>query len=406
MRRGPLFILLGVGGAALVALIAVLAVVVVRILPTPIDTSDAPVKRPLWSKPLPAGFDPERSIYAVWVVGDTVVHLIGGGLTGFDLASGERAWSTAKPCGVVGQASDGSILAWGRIAGQCRELQRIDAATGKVVQRTDLRALIGRSASGDDLVSVSEAGERLVLLATGLADGDQLLGLDKDDPTRARWRVTAEEGCSFQSGQESAKTVLVVTRCGTTSVASYDTATGKRNWRSQAVLLQGILDTSPPVLLTAGARPDVVVLDETTGKVDTRIAISRYRLSVDPLGAVVANGVVLVEGSQDDDEAVFAFDLSSGKKLWHRIEEDFDFSFLGGQARAVYAIADDTDEERPDAVLRFSPRDGETAVVASLQPGDLDVAADGSGLWTGRYLVAELGGSGPDRPERAPLVYG
>lgn len=419
-RKRPLVLWLGVAGGSglvVIGLVVVLAVYIAGRLPERLDTANAPEKQLLWGDESARGIDPERSLHFLWVDGETVVRMLGQQLAGFDLESGQRRWSTrvgdGKFCALAGQGSDGRGYAWGLVDGQCRELRSFESSTGVVVDRTDLRPVLGRSTTPKaQPPSVVDVGKHLVLLATDPHEGpDRVIAVERDDPGQVRWRASAEVGCEFEQSLESSWTVLVAGRCdGTPVVDSYDSDTGRHLWQAEPGPVEQFLDTSPPTLLTAGPRSDILVLDGSSGGVDTRIQMTQLFQDVDPLDTVISDGVAVVRAARSSgEEVLLAYDLDTGERLWHRIEERYSFAFLDVVDQGILVVAVANADEADDAVVRFSARSGEPKVVAALRPSDQDISTDGTVTWTGRHLVAEFGVANDDHVpltvDQGPLVY-
>ncbi|MFE5512669.1 PQQ-binding-like beta-propeller repeat protein [Streptomyces sp. NPDC056529] len=300
-----------------------------------------------------------------WLVGDTVVRSRFDAVTAFDTGSGQKRWEHAVPgrdeiC-AVSRTADGSValLAHGEqgktdVDGEveqdrgCATVTALDLTSGRELWRTRRAPETGQLDTEPDLVAT---GGGLAVVRDGDEDwhyelpgaarslrGDQALRAFDLRTGAPRWKAAVPGGCFPHRVAAAARHVVAVLVCDRTELrlAAFDPASGKERWtvpldrrsvdvRADVTFLSAdplvvrVVETAPSGLrahLAFGSdgRPQGrVEFDGGAGKIDE---YQPARAIVDEDGGRLL-ALTTVRCRRWECDRVVAFDLTSGRELWH-----------------------------------------------------------------------------------------
>ncbi|MEU2656283.1 PQQ-binding-like beta-propeller repeat protein [Streptomyces sp. NPDC007325] len=296
-----------------------------------------------------------------WAAGDTVVSSRSDGVTGFDARSGARRWRYAPAageaiCSVSRTAEDGvALIAQGargvpgaEPAGAregCATVVALDLADGRALWRAARTPDDGEIRDEKDVVAVggglAVVRDEYAYWGQGWADGQP--GFVRPDRAvraldlrtgKPRWSAAVPKGCFPHGVAAGKRQVLALVVCGGDDVrlAAFDPADGTHRWTTELDERRAVERvTHMPVLLSA--EPAVVSVDGLDmsgyptvlsfgddGSRQGRIApgtdgVGRVSTAA-PAQAQIAYGRLYAIEAYDH-ETITAFDLRSGRRLWH-----------------------------------------------------------------------------------------
>lgn len=306
----------------------------------------------------PAGSD---SGGGAWATGDTLVSSRSDGVTGFDARSGARRWRYAPPaghaiCSVSRTAEDGvALIAQGTPGGVgqkavadgkgCATVVALDLADGRTLWRVARTPDTGGIQDEKDVVAVGGglAVVRDAYAYWGYDWADEEPGFVRPDRAlraldlrtgKPRWSAAMPEDCLPRGVAAGQRQILALVDCGGEDVrlAAFDPADGAHRWTTalderrtveRGTHAPAFLSAEPAVVSVDGldrsGYPTVLSFGDD-GSRQGRVApgddgIGRVSTAV-PAQAQVAYGrLYAVEAL--DHETVTAFDLRSGRRLWH-----------------------------------------------------------------------------------------
>ncbi|MFF9146484.1 PQQ-binding-like beta-propeller repeat protein [Streptomyces sp. NPDC014861] len=377
-----------------------------------------------------------------WATGDTVVSSRSDGVTGFDARSGAERWRYAAPagaaiCSVSRATEDGvALIALGTRgadsaesigAGRgCATVVALDLADGRALWRAARTPETGEIEDERDVVAV---GGGLALVrdeyaywGQGWADGQP--GFVRPDRAvraldlrtgKPRWTAAMPKDCFPHGVAAGKRQVLALVACGGDDVrlAAFDPADGRHRWTS-ALDERRAVDriTHAPAFLSA--EPAVVSVDglDMTGHPtvlsfgDDGSRQGRIAPGTDGIGRVstalpaqtrIAYGRLYAVEAYDH-ETVTAFDLRSGRRLWHaelgNLEDVLGLRVADGRVTAVVDLYASKGE---DGLLVLDADTGEERDMRTFPDSVASSSGEIRDLFAheGRLITARVGGSRP-----------
>jgi outer membrane protein assembly factor BamB len=273
--------------------------------PTPLEPT-APLVEPVWT------FDAGAPLWAGATLADDVVYAGDdeGRLHALDVRTGAERWSFAAG----GPIRTRATLAGGAVYFQADDgiLYRLDAASGKEVwQSRVVETSIHRLPPTDPQSRFDNFGSDVAVadgrLFLGTHDG-RLVAVDPADGQQL-WEFEAD-GSVLAAPAVSSGRVFFGSFEG--DVHALDAATGEPLWKTDT---RGAVLSTPAVagdVLVVGNRTyDLLGLEAQTGEVAWK---SYIWFSWVESSATVESGVAYIGSS--DAAAVFAFDASTGRRIW------------------------------------------------------------------------------------------
>ncbi|PZS29467.1 MAG: hypothetical protein DLM59_12785 [Pseudonocardiales bacterium] len=353
-----------IGGGALAVVLILVAVFVAVIAlkkdnPTTTTTATGSKKntgatKVLWNAPFTAASVAGHPILAgVWTDDKAVIRGGGDGLHAYDVNNGKELWNVPIPgagsvCSMAPSTLNGvgALIygAPGKYDAACDHLLAVDTATGKPLWTADLKPTDGSSTSfgGDSYTSVSMATDVVVIQTSNVmrgyrtSDGEKKWGLvlKPKDPN-------AFATCHPRNSLAAGDRALIVVGCNGDSgyVTALNAQTGATQWDHDLTPTEGDelftdpISVRPAVLQShqAGGNPQLLVLDDSTGKIARTITsvvdglelnfrsessrltgAFRYPLAVRD-GKLYASTVDDFGGKESK---VVSIDLSTGQPTW------------------------------------------------------------------------------------------
>ncbi|MEU3605829.1 PQQ-binding-like beta-propeller repeat protein [Streptomyces sp. NPDC035033] len=317
--------------------------------------------RQVWETPVDDHVPGPTSGHGTWAVGDTLVRSRATEVTGFDARSGARRWryapaGDAAVCSVSRTAEDGvALIAQGSpetpggepaaAAGKgCTTVVALDLGSGRELWRAARTPASGEIQDEKDLVAVGGglavvrdedpdwpyawAGER-----PGSVRPDRALRALDLRTGKPRWAAAVPKDCvphRVAAGQRQVLALLVCERRDV-RLAAFDPADGRHRWTTplderryvEPIVNEAAFLSADPIAVSVdgldlSGYPSVLSFSDD-GRLQGRIAsdVANGRLSTaEPAHAEIAYGRLYAVDALSRD-TVSAFDLRTGRRLWH-----------------------------------------------------------------------------------------
>ncbi|MEV7025154.1 PQQ-binding-like beta-propeller repeat protein [Kitasatospora sp. NPDC093558] len=344
-----------------------------------------------WSVPKAADSDGSNQMLGVWVTDKVTVRVDANGIRAYNVSDGKAAWTIPVPAGAkelcaasygVNSKSVGAV-AFNTGDSDCSTMGAVDLTTGKMTWSVKV--------SNDRISSPT-----LAVTDKVVAIGGRVVGAVNIDNGSTIWSWKPRDNSCTVTGRAAGAQIVISDRCYESTPKSQlyvvDSETGAQ--KSTPLALAGnieavdkvVSDQPLVVLITNGTNGDYVLPFDKADKPGTAMSVKEagsdsLRLSGqgDGISQNVVSGNILyvqVTGSKD---AVNAYDLTSGKRLWSasnptanqdiRLVSGID---KDGKVRAILTQG----YKKPARLVTLSPTDGSTTDLGTLaMPDSLDIGA-------------------------------
>ncbi|MFF0482434.1 PQQ-binding-like beta-propeller repeat protein [Streptomyces sp. NPDC004435] len=377
-----------------------------------------------------------------WAAGDTLVSSRSDGVTGFDARSGAQRWRYTPPaggaiCSVSRTAEDGvALIALGGsgagktaeagAGGGCATVVALDLADGRALWRTARTSESGVLQDEKDVVAVGGGlavvrdeyaywGQDWARNTPGFVRPDRAVRALDLRTGKPRWTAAVPKDCFPHGVAAGKRQVLALVVCGGDDVrlAAFDPADGRHRWTTMLDERRAVerfthtpsfLSAEPAVVsvtdLDLSGYPTVLSFADD-GSPQGRIVpgtdgIGRVSTAVPAQARVAYGRLYAVEAN--DHETVTAFDLRSGRRLWHAdlgdLEDVVGLRVADGRVTAVVDLYASRGE---DGLLVLDADTGEERDMRTFP----DSVASSSGeirdlfAYEGRLIPARDGGHRP-----------
>ncbi|MEY9944240.1 PQQ-binding-like beta-propeller repeat protein [Kitasatospora sp. GAS1066B] len=348
----------------------------------------------------PAGTD--DTLVGSWLLPTAMVRADGSGVHAYDLATGKPTWNLdaptagVTPCDLsptVNSAGIGGVLFHTQAdpKSPCALLAAVDTKAGKVAWTKPL------SGTNPYTAQVAVTDDKVI------AVGDDKVSAWSAANGQDAWQYAGQGKFCTLSGSAAGATVLVHSACvdssPTDQAVALGAADGKVLWAKglpSQPKTATVLSAEPAVMLTTGDQPtdDKLLAWGQTGDPAVTIPVTDPngggRLNVaqgtfDPLPGVFFQGHTMVTtvAVPGGATSVVAYDLSSGKQLWHTgVSEKGSVAAVGLDGGSLVLAAEER-LDQPAHLSRFALTSGQESVGGGFPHNT------GSLLTSGRVLIGD-----------------
>lgn len=342
----------------------------------------------------------DDTLVGSWLLPTAVVRADGSGVHAYDLATGKPTWNLdaptagVTPCDLsptVNSAGIGGVLFHTQAdpKSPCALLAAVDTKAGKVAWTKPL------STANPYAAQVAVTEDKVI------AVGDDKVSAWSAANGQDAWQYAGQGKYCTLSGSASGATVLVHSACVDSSpgdqAVALGAADGKVLW-AKGLPTQPktttVLSTEPAVMLTTGDQPTddkvlawgqngdpAVVIPVTDPSGGGRLDVDQG--SFDPLPGVFFQDHTMVTtmAAPGGPTSVVAYDLSSGKQLWHTaVSEKGAVAAIGLDGGSLVLAAEER-LDQPAHLSRFALTIGQESVGGGFPH------STGSLLTSGRVLI-------------------
>ncbi|MFJ6215243.1 PQQ-binding-like beta-propeller repeat protein [Streptomyces sp. NPDC092296] len=358
-----------------------------------------------WQLPAPAKVDIDDRLMGSWLLPGAIVRGSATGVRAYDLSTGRPLWTLTPPAGATDVCAmapapnkDGvAAVAFDRGKHNCALVSALDAATGRIRWTHTVKPLHGDQVGSTD-VFVSDS---TVVIGNPNASG----GLRITDGSTA-WTFHDRDDICLSQLRGGGDTVVVDDFCGgkaeRSQLRALDAGTGRTRWKwtlpgrypnvsrllsAEPVVVDLVQEPDNEYLLSfdSGGRPQakIPLPDGAYGKL-------RFTELGDPVPESFVRGGTLFARSEEQRErpAVIAYDLASGRELWHWSGSGKDGAGAVGLTAdgRVQAVSYGTYDE-PSRLVTLDPATGAATPLATLPKDAVSFTLRYSRVWLGPAQV-------------------
>ncbi|MFF3073759.1 PQQ-binding-like beta-propeller repeat protein [Kitasatospora sp. NPDC057936] len=344
-----------------------------------------------WSVPKATDSDGSTQMLGIWATDKLAVRVDSNGIRAYNLSDGKPAWSIPVPngakelCAASNSTNSKNIgaVAFNTGDSDCSTMAAVDLTSGKLTWSVKV--------SNDRLSSPT-----LSVTDKVVAIGGRLVGAVSIDNGSTVWSWKPRDSSCTVTGRTAAAQIVISDRCYESSPKSQlyvvDSETGAQ--KSTPLALAGSIEavdkvvSADPlvVLMTNGTNGDYVLPFDKSDKPGNPMSVKEpgsdsLRLTglSDAIRANVVSGNILYAQVTGTKDAVNAYDLTTGKRLWSaanptanqdiRLVSGYD---KDGKVRAILTQG----YKKPARLVTLSPTDGSMTDLGTLaMPDGMDIGA-------------------------------